>query len=436
MPNFVGLHNFADIKCQKTTLLNGYNLVTFVICEELLCKLYKNEPKNFFDIVKLFGYNNDRSPSVAKNTIIKRTKKRSYWMIKNLKYRLSYLFSGWRLRAYCAVIMAIITFAAATLLNTSASTVKVFDGEKTYVTRTLSPNVATVLASLNLKSESYNVVSAVNDENTTTINIEYTFPVFIANDGGYKKVSVAECTVAEALSAAGYTVDKHDIVEPSLDTVLTGTAYIDYVNVDYVSTDLTKEIPFKTSTVYSRDYEKGTTKTLTKGENGSERVTYTSKVVDGEVVSNEITNVETLSKAVNEVKVVGTKNAGVKTSEDVNDISTLKAPFTIELDENGVPTEYKSMRKARATAYTYTGNRCSTGVAPQPGYIAVNPEVIPYGTKMYIKTSDGSYIYGYAVAADTGGFIKNYPTGVDLFMTSESACRRFGVRTVEIYILD
>ncbi len=29
---FVALHNFVDIKCQKTPLLNSYNLVTFVIC--------------------------------------------------------------------------------------------------------------------------------------------------------------------------------------------------------------------------------------------------------------------------------------------------------------------------------------------------------------------------------------------------------------------
>ena len=95
-------------------------------------------------------------------------------MIKNLKYRLSAAFGGWKLRAYCAVIMALITFAATTLLDTSVNTVKVYDGEQTYVTRTLSPNVATVLASLNLKSESYNVVSAVNDEDTTTINNEKT----------------------------------------------------------------------------------------------------------------------------------------------------------------------------------------------------------------------------------------------------------------------
>ena len=55
---------------------------------------------------------------------------------------------------------------------------------------------------------------------------------------------------------------------------------------------------------------------------------------------------------------------------------------------------------------------------------------------MYIKTADGSFVYGYAVAADTGGFIKNHPTGVDLFMSSKAACVNFGVRNVEIYILE
>ena len=92
--------------------------------------------------------------------------------------------------------------------------------------------------------------------------------------------------------------------------------------------------------------------------------------------------------------------------------------------------------KVRATAYTHTGNRCSTGVKPQPGYIAVNPKVIPYGTEMFIKTTDGKYIYGYAVAADTGGFIKRHPTGIDLFFDTEKECINFGVRTAEIYILN
>ena len=56
--------------------------------------------------------------------------------------------------------------------------------------------------------------------------------------------------------------------------------------------------------------------------------------------------------------------------------------------------------------------------------------------ELYIVTNDGIYIYGYAVAADTGGFIKRHPTGIDLFFDTESECRKFGVRSAEIYILE
>jgi 3D (Asp-Asp-Asp) domain-containing protein len=105
------------------------------------------------------------------------------------------------------------------------------------------------------------------------------------------------------------------------------------------------------------------------------------------------------------------------------------------LDENGIPVNYKSSKRVQATAYTHTGNKCSTGVWPKPGYIAVDPKVIPYGTKMYIVSADGKYVYGYAIAADTGGFIKKRPTNVDLFMHTESACRKFGRRDVIIYFL-
>ena len=161
-------------------------------------------------------------------------------------------------------------------------------------------------------------------------------------------------------------------------------------------------------------------------------------VLNGVKTETKIESKVLLSAAVDAKRTVGTKFTApqaVKTSADVKSVSTLKPNAPIELDANGVPVKYTKKITSRATAYTYTGNNCSTGVAPQPGYIAVNPNYIPYGTRMYIKTVDGRYIYGYAVAADTGGFIKRHPTGVDLFMSSESACRAFGVRTVEIYIL-
>ncbi|MBQ2419946.1 MAG: 3D domain-containing protein, partial [Clostridia bacterium] len=91
----------------------------------------------------------------------------------------------------------------------------------------------------------------------------------------------------------------------------------------------------------------------------------------------------------------------------------------------------------KASAYTYgDGNKTATGKGVRPGYVAVNPKIIPYGTKLFIRTPDGKYMYGYASAEDTGGFIYwSNPRVVDLFFTSESACRTFGVRNIEIYVL-
>ena len=91
----------------------------------------------------------------------------------------------------------------------------------------------------------------------------------------------------------------------------------------------------------------------------------------------------------------------------------------------------------RASAYTYGedgGNVTATGIRPYKGIVAVDPRVIPLGTKLYIETADGSYVYGTAVAADTGSAIKG--NKIDLFLESESACNRFGRRTVNVYVLN
>ncbi len=51
-------------------------------------------------------------------------------------------------------------------------------------------------------------------------------------------------------------------------------------------------------------------------------------------------------------------------------------------------------------------------------------------------TADGSIVYGYAVAADTGGFTKKGKIIADLFFGSYAECISFGVRNVEIYVLN
>jgi len=369
-------------------------------------------------------------------------------MIEKIKYRLKSLTTSRKMRVGCIAVFTAFAIAAATLLSCSIHTVEIFDGETTYTVRTLNRNTAQLMAGLNLKYDKYDVVSTDVSGSTTSIEIAYNFPVYVTCGDNTTEITFSNGTVKEAIEKAGYEIDKYDITEPSLDTVITETTYIDYIDVAYVNGSYNESIPYSTKTVYSDKTDKGVT-TIAEGEEGIKQINYTEKLVNGESVEKKITGTKVVKKPQDTVKTIGTKvkkvvkksavtkkPAAVKTSSSVKSVSVLKPSFEIKLDKNGNPVNYKSKRIARATAYTYTGNNCSTGVAPKPGYIAVNPKVIPYGTKMYIKTSDGKFVYGYAVAADTGGFIRRHPTGIDLFMTSESACVSFGVKNVEIYILE
>ena len=90
-----------------------------------------------------------------------------------------------------------------------------------------------------------------------------------------------------------------------------------------------------------------------------------------------------------------------------------------------------------ATAYTSwldgTTGTTATGTQARVGAIAVDPRVIPYGTRMYIVSVDGQVVYGVATAEDCGGAIKGKI--VDLFFDTYEECVAFGRRDVTIYFL-
>ena len=71
-----------------------------------------------------------------------------------------------------------------------------------------------------------------------------------------------------------------------------------------------------------------------------------------------------------------------------------------------------------------------------PGHVAVNPNLIPYGSKLYITSADGSFVYGYAIASDTGTALIDGTIGVDLFYDTYLESLLNGLRTVNIYVLE
>ena len=98
---------------------------------------------------------------------------------------------------------------------------------------------------------------------------------------------------------------------------------------------------------------------------------------------------------------------------------------------------YTDTATVRATAYTHTDAGCdlitSTGTTVHWGTVAVDPRYIPYGTRMFIRSSNGSYTYGIAMAEDCGGDIKG--DRMDLYMPTYEQCMEFGRRVCTVYFL-
>ncbi len=290
-----------------------------------------------------------------------------------------------------------------------------------------------------------NLFSSVNVNAVVTNNLRVeiisAYDIIINVDGEEKAVQTTEKTVGDVLREQGITLDEDDEVSPSADTVLSNDLVIDVLRVEYVTRETEEKIPFTTEKVNSSAMNKGTQKVTQKGVNGIKTFTYEDKVVNGVVESSELVSEEVTKEPVKEIIKVGTlvkqtstKLGNNKIEKNGKPISELQLPSKYTIGKNNVPTEYKYTIQGRGAAYCIPGGITATGRPVKPGYIAVNPKQIPYGTEMWIVSNDG-VVYGYAIAADTGGFVKKGYFTCDLYMNSTEQCYQWGDRGVTIYVL-
>ena len=185
----------------------------------------------------------------------------------------------------------------------------------------------------------------------------------------------------------------------------------------------TEEISFSIVKRLNPSLEAGVINTVQEGVNGVKNVTYTVTYKKGEEVSREVVSEEIVKAPVDKIVEYGNKNASKDAPVNTGDL------------------DYKYVITCEATAYDlsaeenggYAG-QTATGVPLDKGVIAVDPRVIPLGSRVYIEALDGSWSYGYAVAADTGGAIKG--KRVDLCYRTRSECIQFGRRACRVYVLN
>lgn len=325
-----------------------------------------------------------------------------------------------------------------TIYRAAAVTFVRLNGETVYTV--CAGTVADLLTELSVTVEEGQLVSlptATVLKDGMTVKITNAYHASVTADAVQQTLLLGEGTVKDALQKAGITLGENDEVSPSLDSALYDNVNITVYRVEYTERTVNETIHFAKKTEKSSALYKGQSEILQAGANGEKTVTYRDKIVDGVRVSSEAISETVLTEAVPQITAVGTKQKAVAVASLRNGgtpISELTAPETLQIVD-GAPTQYSKIITGKAAAYTASpGSKTASGRAVKPGYIAVNPNQIPYGSKLWIVSTDG-IVYGYAIAADTGGFVKKGKFTVDLFMNTEAECRQWGSRDVIIYVL-
>ncbi len=203
---------------------------------------------------------------------------------------------------------------------------------------------------------------------------------------------------------------------------------------------------FKTVTQNDDTMLVGETKVKTEGSEGQNKIVRRTKYINGAAQETTVVSTDVVKKATDRVVLQGSKEPQPKETTDTEENATEPPKVSSSDAANPQPSSssksrqidgysYSRMLSGPCTAYT-GGGVTASGMSAAVGRVAVDPSVIPYGTHLYITSADGSYVYGYAVAADTGGFVSNSSTMIDLYMSSKAECSAFGRQTMNIYILD
>ena len=300
----------------------------------------------------------------------------------------------------------------------------------------------------------------------TAVSVEKAYEVTILDGLEEKKVWSTSTTVADFLKQNKISLSELDRVENGMDEMVLPNSEVKVVRVEKVTDVVEDSVKFAVETKKDSSILKGKEKVVQKGQNGVVSKTYEVIKENGKEVKRELKDKKVVKEPKKQLTAVGTKvivasvSRGARTKAaapapkaTAPKVAAPKAPAPkATAPKTAAPkaAEPKTASVAAtapaepagrtlivsATAYTASCTGCSgitaTGInlKANPGLkvIAVDPNVIPLGSKVYVEG------YGYAVAGDTGGAIKG--NKIDLFMAKQSSAIAFGRQQVKVTVLN
>jgi resuscitation-promoting factor RpfB len=323
------------------------------------------------------------------------------------------------------VAVLIVVFSVTGFVWAHKGITLVVDGDSRYV-KTQADTVGTLLEQADVAVGAADIVTPSADVAVTdgmTVVVRHAIPVMLRFSGEAIRLNVVGSTVADALVAAGLDPGRGISVTPALDAPLAPEMVIEATDVFVRVVEEQVEIPFEVTTENDGSLAQGSRTIKQDGEPGLMLKVYRVLVTGGVEGTRTLVAEQVLVEPVDEVVLVGTKRSSGSAVVSRERPAPAQAPAQ--------PPTGGTQLTATATGYSsqdpgVTG-RTATGAAAVHGVIAVDPSVIPLGTRVYVPG------YGNAVAADTGGAITG--NKIDLCFNTRAEALAWGRRTVTITIL-
>ncbi len=328
----------------------------------------------------------------------------------------------WKLLLWCGMGF----FALVMAQNVFASSYTIEDGSRTYHYTGFATDARVVL-------EKAGVTLAEADSYTHqagTITVQRAPRVQVSYHGQSFCVDVREETAQALLARLGLDIAQGDVLNMPRQTLLQDGMYLQVDQILTRQESYTSCIPYETRQCAAPELPEGTRQVLVEGRDGTLATTAWVTYSNGREIQREILEQKQTQPPVTQIIAIGTGDPPRKQTEPVIGDGKILLP-------TGETLTYYKVDYVRATAYTHTDAGCTmttaTGTTVHRGTVAVDPRYIPYGTRMFIVASDGSYLYGIAQAEDCGGDIKG--DRMDLYLPSYEECIRFGRRRCTVYFL-
>lgn len=350
------------------------------------------------------------------------------------------------------IVLGIGTLAILELLRTEV--VLVDGGTETKIV-TFGSKVQDVVAHSGLKLKPLDEVYPEGDTDISEglrIVIKRFRPIVVEVNDKSIEVYERNLTAEEVLRRAGVTFGGTDTINVSMDRIIKSGEHLVVYKEEKTLVTVEREEPFKNETIKVNTLNPGERRIQQFGVMGKYRDYYEIIRRGGEEIGRTLVKTEEINPPVTQILAIGpnyvapkktTQVASAQAGVNTGTAATTAAGLTISRSKSfAYKTSYVMIATAYDLSYASTGKTpgmpgygiTASGTQARVGAVAVDPKVIPLGTKLYIEYADGSGGYGYATAEDTGSAIKGYR--IDLFFNTYQECINFGRKRVIVYVLE